>query len=51
MTVTKEQLLNRAIEVIDKANNEGITLRAIGGAAIALIAKKDQSYIHEYTRI
>ncbi|MEM4001585.1 MAG: hypothetical protein QXW86_12805, partial [Saccharolobus sp.] len=40
MTVTKEQLLNRAIEVIDKANNEGITLRAIGGAAIALIAKK-----------
>ncbi|QXJ31387.1 hypothetical protein [Saccharolobus shibatae] len=40
MTVTKEQLLNRAIEVIDKADNEGITLRAIGGAAIALIAKK-----------
>ncbi|QGA53315.1 hypothetical protein GFS03_01255 [Sulfolobus sp. E5-1-F] len=39
MTVTKEQLLNRAIEVIDKADNEGITLRAIGGAAIALIAK------------
>ncbi|ADX86688.1 hypothetical protein [Saccharolobus islandicus] len=40
MTLTKEQLLNRAIEVIDKANNEGITLRVIGGAAIALIAKK-----------
>lgn len=33
-------MLNRAIEVIDKANNEGITLRVIGGAAIALIAKK-----------
>ncbi|AAK42684.1 hypothetical protein SULI_01845 [Saccharolobus solfataricus] len=40
MTLTKEQLLNRGIEVIDKAENEGITLRVIGGAAIALIAKK-----------
>jgi hypothetical protein len=40
VAVTKEQLLNRAISVIEKAEAEGITLRLLGGAAIALIAKK-----------
>ncbi|BDB99205.1 hypothetical protein [Saccharolobus caldissimus] len=40
MGISKEELLNRAITIIDKAEAEGIILRLIGGAAIALIAKK-----------
>ncbi len=40
MAITKEQLLNRAITLVEKAEENGITLRLVGGAAIALIAKK-----------
>lgn len=38
ITVEKEVLLNRAMEVISKANEKGIILRLIGGAAIAYLA-------------
>jgi len=38
--VNKEQLINRATEIIDNAEAEGITLRALGGVAIAIIAKR-----------
>ncbi|EZQ10705.1 MULTISPECIES: hypothetical protein [Acidianus] len=40
MVIPKEQLLSRAMEVIERANKEGIILRLIGGAAIAIIAKR-----------
>lgn len=38
ITVEKEVLLNRAMEVINKANEKGVILRLIGGAAIAYLA-------------
>lgn len=38
--VEKEKLLKRALEVVGKAKDEGVTLRLIGGAAIASIAPR-----------
>ncbi|AWR97053.1 hypothetical protein DFR86_05405 [Acidianus sulfidivorans JP7] len=38
MTIQKEVLLNRALDVIKKANEKNIVLRLIGGAAIAYLS-------------
>ena len=38
MAITKEKLIERGKEIIDKANEKNIILRLIGGAAIAILA-------------
>ncbi|WP_373468548.1 hypothetical protein [Acidianus infernus] len=40
MPVEKSVLINRALEVVEKAKEKGIVLRLIGGAAVAVIAPK-----------
>ncbi|MBP1358026.1 MAG: hypothetical protein JZD40_06035 [Sulfolobus sp.] len=40
MPVEKEKLLQRGIEIIEKASSQELSLRLIGGAAIALLAKR-----------
>ncbi|QGR15980.1 hypothetical protein [Sulfurisphaera ohwakuensis] len=40
MAITKEQLLERGKEIVDKAREKNVILRLIGGAAVAILAPK-----------
>jgi len=40
IAITKEQLLERGKEIVDKAREKNVILRLIGGAAVAILAPK-----------